>query len=185
MSLTRNAMLSRCPRPLQFLRSIVPVLLLAAVTAVSTGCGEGSGNSKRVNVLFPERDGLQSGDAVRYQGFEIGEVASLEPAPGNVIRVALDVEREHAENLREGAEFSIEEAPDAESEDERVVQLSMPKRGTPALPDSATVVGEGDRWENILENWQEQSGEMAEDVREELDPWIERIRQEVQERTGG
>lgn len=165
-----------------------PLGLLAALALVAgftAACGGSDGNPKRVNVLFPDRDGLETGDPVRYQGFEIGEVAGMEPAPGNVIRVALDIDREYEENLREGAEFRIEDTPNSESsEEEKLVRLSMPERDSPLLPDSATVVGEGSRWEQLLDEWRKKSQDMADEAKEELAPWIEKIRQEVEERSG-
>lgn len=163
------------------LSGLTPLLIFLALAV--GGCGGDSGNAKRVNVLFPDRDGVQAGDPVRYQGFEIGQVSSLEPAPGNVIRVAVDIDRDYAENVRKGAEFSIEDAPNGD--DDKIVRLSMPKRDTPLLPDSATVVGEGDRWEELLESWGQEGEELREEAEESLGPWIERIRQEVRERTGG
>ena len=165
--------------PLGFLAALV---LAMGFTAA---CGGSNGNPKRVNVLFPDRDGLETGDPVRYQGFEIGEVSGVEPAPGNVVRIALDIDREYEENLREGAEFLIEDLSDSDSsEEEKLVRLSMPKRGSPLLPDSATVVGEGSRWEQLLDEWREKSQDMAEEAKEEFGPWIEKIRQEVEERSG-
>lgn len=177
-----HACLNSLPPSEESLSRGYSTLMLALLIATSS-CGGGSEYAKRINVLFPDRDGLQSGDPVRYQGFEIGEVASLEPAPGNVVRVALNIDQDHAENVREGAEFSIDEASDAEGE-QTIVRLSMPKRDTPVLPDSATVVGQTDQWEQLLEVWKKKAEDMTEDAKEELAPWIERIQQEVRERTG-
>lgn len=151
-------------------------LLLAGSVVLTAACGSADGRT--VNVLFRDAEELEAGDPVRYQGFEVGRVEALRPAPGNVTRVRVVVGSDHRDLLREGLGFSIEPAPgDGEGQ---VLEMSVPDRDAPMLPDSATVVAEADGWRSVISRLRETDWrEVGEASRREAEALLRKLRDDV------
>ena len=97
--------------------AILAVLLNAAVLA---GCS----NGLEVNVNFSESQELQSGDPVKFNGDEIGEVSSVDKLNQGV-KVALDLDPEKTENL------STSSAAMVINQSERYIELYANTAGQP------------------------------------------------------
>lgn len=141
---------------------------------LAAGCGSGQG--QHVHVLFEDTDGLERGDPVRYQDFEVGTVERLEPVPGNVTQVGVTIRPEHTDLLREGLQFRIEETEGNGNAEGNILAMSVPDPDAPSLPDSATVLGRGDDWEIVLEelrgvDWQG----LGEKARDEASRWLDSV----------
>ena len=160
---------------------------LVLVTAIAA-CGKPERSvpegGASIHVLFDERHGLEGGELVRLQGFDIGVVEAVDLS-GSRVRATVSLSPDTLANLTKATTFTVEEE-DGRRYLETYVLDRIDDDGAEALTDGASVDGADGRLELMAMRASAAAGDLADDARSsewwgKASEFVDDVKQEIDE----